>query len=86
MIEKFIEAFKNKYNYDDIDEKHFDDERLIKAINEYIEDYEDEELNEEEMARFVYETLYTLEYGDTSDVDDLLDIDDDIYNRFPEGR
>lgn len=82
----FIEAFKNHYNYDDVDEKYFDNEGMIKTINEYIEDYEDKKPSKNEMAEFVYETLYTLEYGDTDDADDVYKINADINKRFPEGR
>lgn len=84
--EKFIEAFKKRYNYDDIDEKYFNNKKMIDAINECIEDYEGVECTEDEMAKIVYEKLYVLEYGDTSDVDDLSEIRKDIDNRFPDGR
>lgn len=86
MSKKFIEAFKKRYNYDDIDEKYFNNKKMIDAINECIEDCEGIELSEDEMAKIVYETLYILEYGDTSDVDDLSEIRKDIDNRFPDGR
>lgn len=86
MPKKFIEAFKKRYNYDDIDEKYFNNKKMIDAINECIEDCEGIELSEDEMAKIVYETLYILEYGDTSDVDDLSEIRKDIDNRFPDGR
>lgn len=86
MSKKFIEAFKKRYNYDDIDEKYFNNKKMIDAINECIEDCEVIELSEDEMAKIVYETLYILEYGDTSDVDDLSEIRKDIDNRFPDGR
>ena len=59
---------------------------MIKTINEYIEDYEDKKPSKNEMAEFVYETLYTLEYGDTDDADDVCKINADINKRFPEGR
>lgn len=86
MPKKFIEAFKKRYNYDDIDEKYFNNKKMIDAINECIEDCEGIELSEDEMAKIVYETLYILEYGDTIDVDDLSEIRKDINNRFPDGR
>lgn len=86
MPKKFIEAFKKRYNYDDIDEKCFNNKKMIDAINECIEDCEGIELSEDEMAKIVYEILYILEYGDTSDVDDLSEIRKDINNRFPDGR
>lgn len=86
MPKKFIEAFKKRYNYDDIDEKYFNNKKMIDAINECIEDCEGIELSEDEMAKIVYETLYILEYGDTSDADDLSEIRKDIDNRFPDGR
>lgn len=84
--EKFIEAFKKRYNYDYIDEKNFNSKKMIDAINEYIEDCEGVECTEGEMAKIVYEKLYALEYGDTSDAVDLSKIRKDIYNRFPDGR
>ena len=84
--EKFIEAFKKRYNYDDIDEKYFNNKKMIDAINECIEDYEGVECTEDEMAKIVYEKLYVLEYGDTSDAVDLSKIRKDINNRFPNGR
>lgn len=86
MLKKFIEAFKKRYNYDDIDEKYFNSKKMIDAINEYIEDCEGIELSEDEMAKVVYEKLYVLEYGDTSDAVDLSKIREDIDNRFPYGR
>lgn len=86
MPKKFIEAFKKRYNYDDIDEKYFNNKKMIEKINECIEDCEGIELSEDEMAKVVYEKLYALEYGVTSDVDDLSEIREDIDNRFPYGR
>ena len=81
--EKFIEAFKKRYNYDYIDEKYFNSKEMIDAINEYIEDCEGVEYTEDEMAKIVYEKLYALEYGVTTDVDELSEIKKDINNRFP---
>ena len=86
MPKKFIEAFKKRYNYDDIDEKYFNNKKMIDAINECIEDCEGIELSEDEMAKIVYEKLYILEYGDTSDANELSEIRKDINNRFPDGR
>lgn len=35
--EKFIEAFKKRYNYDDIDEKYFNNKEMKEKIKEYVE-------------------------------------------------
>lgn len=85
-IEDFIHAFKNIYNSDEIDEKYFDDTRFIERINECIDDYEYLKPSEKRMAEDVYDELYFLQYGDTSDIYDLERIEDDINDRFPDGR
>lgn len=85
-IEDFIQAFTSVYNYDEIDEKYFEDARFIEKINECIDDYEYLKPSKKRMAEDVYDTLYSLQYGDTSDIYDLEKIEDDINDRFPDGR
>lgn len=85
-IEDFIQAFTSVYNYDEIDEKYFEDTRFIEKINECIDDYEYLIPSKKRMAEDVYDALYSLQYGDTSDIYDLEKIEDDINDRFPDGR
>lgn len=85
-IEDFIQAFTSVYNYDEIDEKYFEDVRFIEKINECIDDYEYLKPSKKRMAEDVYDALYSLQYGDTSDIYDLEKIEDDINDRFPDGR
>lgn len=85
-IEDFIQAFTSVYNYDEIDEKYFEDARFIEKINECIDDYEYLKPSKKRMAEDVYDALYSLQYGDTSDIYDLEKIEDDINDRFPDGR
>ena len=81
-----IEAFCERYNFDDYDKMHFDDERLIEKVNEHIEDYEGFMPDNDDMAETVLEILDFLEYGDTSDANDLERIREDKFERFPYGR
>lgn len=87
-VDDFINAFAKKYNYDEFDEKDFEKEAFITKIQEYIKDYKDDNTqpNIETMAKVVHDALYSLQYGNTSDKDDLDKIHDDIYDRFSEGR
>ena len=87
-VDDFINAFAKKYNYDEFDEKDFEKEAFITKIQEYIKDCKDdgESPDLETMAEVVHDALYSLQYGDTSDKDDLDAIQGDMDDRFPEGR
>ena len=84
--ETYIMAFKDLYDWDEYD--NFEDDRLLERINNSIDDYEFDEIKptEEEMADVVKQALYDIQYGDTDDIDDLIMINDDYYERFPNGR
>lgn len=85
-IEKWIEAFKIKYEYDDYDDMCFKNVELRKRIRDRAEDYGGASLDKAKMADEIYGILYLFEYGNTSDADDLNAISIDIRKRFPEGR
>lgn len=84
----YLSSFKDIYNYDDLDESDFDHPRVIEAIYDSIDDCESDglTLSKEEMAKVVKDALYHVQYGDTTDADELERINEDIKNRFPDGR
>lgn len=86
--ENYIEAFESVYDFDKIDMADYEHEYLLYKIEEHIEDCEfDERIpSEQEMADIVEQALTFIQYGDTSDVDDMIAIYEDYYNRFPDGR
>lgn len=85
--ETFIEAFKNTYNYDATDESYFEDDDFLERIEECISDYEDDDsVSEKRMAKDVYDILHFLQYGDSSDIDDVNGMNKDLHDRFPNGR
>ncbi len=86
-LEDYLDAFRNTYNYDDIDEADFYSEKMKAIVEEDIEDYKDGgEIREEDLAEFIKEKLYEIQYGDTCDADDMAAISEDYYGRFPDGR
>lgn len=70
-VNDFINAFAKKYNYNDFNEKDFKEEAFITKIQEYIENCKYKPLDIETMAEVVHDTLYSLQYGDTSKKDNL---------------
>lgn len=81
-VNDFINAFAEKYNYDDFNEKDFKEEAFITKIQEYIKNCKyNKQLDIETMAEVVHDTLYTLQYGDTSKKDDLDATQDTIEER-----
>lgn len=83
----FINAFKKVYDYDTTDELYLEDEDFLNRLEELVLDYEDDDsVSEEKMAEDVREILHFIQYGDTSDVDDLDRISEDFHDRFPCGR
>lgn len=71
-VNDFINAFAEKYNYDDFNEKDFKEEVFVAKIQEYIKNCKyNKQLDIETMAEVVHDTLYILQYGDTSKKDDL---------------
>ena len=85
-IERWIEAFKAKYEHDDYDDMCFKNAELRKRIRDRVEDYDGAFQDKDKMADEIYEIVYLFEYGNTSDADDLNAISIDIRKRFPEGR
>ena len=85
-VEDFINAFTETYEYDAIDERDIQTERFVSEIEEKIEDFEGTVPSKSEIAEIVYDILYMIQYGDTSDVDNCVKIRDDIHSRFPNGR
>ena len=85
-IEDYIMAFQDLCEWDDQDD--FEDERLRDKIYDAVTDAEfnNEEPTREEMAEVVKDVLYKIQYGDTSDADDLARINEDYHERFPNGR
>ena len=83
----FIDAFKKTYDYDKTDESYFEDEDFLNQLEELATDYEDDDsVSEERLAEDVREILHFMQYGDTSDADDLEHISEDFHDRFPCGR
>ncbi len=84
-IETYIDSFKNMYDFDNNDD--FDNPVLKKIIQENIDEYNaDKKPSAKEMADVVKDALYFIQYGDTTDADDLDKINHDFYDRFPNGR
>lgn len=83
----FINAFKEIYDYDTTDESYLEDKDFLSRLEELVSDYEDDDsVSKERMAEDVREILHFMQYGDTSDVDDLDRISEDFHDRFPCGR
>lgn len=86
-IEDYIMAFQDLCEWDEYD--NFEDERLRDMIYDAVTDaaeFDDEEPTREEMAEVVKNALYEIQYGDTTDADDLARISEDYHERFPNGR
>ena len=85
-IDDYIESFKERYEYDSHDD--FSNKTLLDKIKEDISDHENDGITSTSLdrANFVKDTLYEIQYGDTSDAGDLENINEDFTNRFPFGR
>ncbi len=83
-IEMAIEKYKDKYGYDHIDEETFEKPSFVAKVKEALDEYEDD-IPSDDAADIVKDALYFVQYGDTSDADDLAAISEDYCERFPEG-
>lgn len=84
----FIDAFIDKYSYDDADAEDFGKSEFINRVRERIDDIHcrEEDVTEDNMAEIVHDILYKMQYGDTSDADDIHRIASDMSRCFPGGR
>lgn len=75
-------------DYDDIDAKYFGSKSLEAIIRDDIENRLEDGLmfTKEVLSKVVEDALYSIQYGDTDDANDLAAIDEDFRNRFPDGR
>lgn len=87
-VDDYINAFKETCDYDDIDAKYFDSESLGAIIRDDIKSRLEDGLmfTKEALSKVVEDALYSIQYGDTDDANDLAAIDEDFHNRFPDGR
>lgn len=78
-LEDALDAFREKFVYDEIDEKIMAEPQFRKLL--------DIRLMEEGVApaEEVHELLDLFEYGDTSDAGDRALAEEDIRKRFPDG-
>lgn len=84
----YIDAFKETCDYDDIDAKYFGSKSLETIIRDDIQSRLEDGLmfTKEALSKVVEDALYSIQYGDTDDANDLAAIDEDFRNRFPDGR
>ena len=84
----YLDAFREACDYDDIDAKYFGSESLEAIIRDDIQSRLEDGLmfTKEALSKVVEDALYSLQYGDTDDANDLAAIDEDFHNRFPDGR
>lgn len=87
-VDDYLDAFKETCDYDDIDAKYFGNESLEAIIRDDIRSRLEDGLmfTKEALSKVVEDALYSIQYGDTDDANDLAAIDEDFRNRFPDGR
>lgn len=87
-VDDYLDAFKEMCNYDEFDAKHFGSESLEAIIRDDLKSRFDDGLmfTKEALSKVVEDALYSIQYGDTDDANDLAAIDEDFHNRFPDGR
>ncbi len=87
-VDDYLDAFKEICDYDDIDAKYFGSKSLEAIIRDDIQSRLEDGLmfTKEALSKVVEDALYSLQYGDTDDANDLAAIDEDFYKRFPDGR
>ena len=87
-VDDYLDAFKETSDYDDIDAKYFGSESLEAIIRDDIRSRLEDGLmfTKEALSKVVEDALYSIQYGDTDDANDLAAIDEDFRNRFPDGR
>lgn len=84
----YLDAFRETCDYDDIDAKYFGSESLETIIRDDIQSRLEDGLmfTKEALSKVVEDALYSLQYGDTDDANDLAATDEDFHKRFPDGR
>ena len=87
-VDDYLDAFKEMCDYDEIDAKHFGSESLEAIIRDDIKSRLEDGLmfTKEALSKVVEDALYSIQYGDTVDANDLAAINKDFHNRFPDGR
>lgn len=87
-IDDYIDAFKEMCNYDDIDIKCFSDQGFDAILQDDMDAriHGNLKITKEELSKVVVAALNIIQYGDTDDANDLVAIDEDFRNRFPDGR
>lgn len=87
-VQMFIDAFIDKYSYDDDDAEDFCESEFIDRVRERINEIQqlEEEITEDNMAEIIHDILHKMQYGDTSDVNDIHKEESDMRRRFPNGR
>ena len=87
-VDDYLDAFKEMCDYDEFDAKHFGSESLEAIIRDDLKSRLDDGLmfTKEALSKVVEDALYSIQYGDTDDANDLAAIDEDFHNRFPDGR
>ena len=84
----YLDAFKEMCNYDEFDAKYFGSESLEAIIRDDIKSRLEDGImfTKEALSKVVEDALYSIQYGDTNDANDLAATDEDFRNRFPDGR
>lgn len=87
-VDDYLDAFKEMCNYDEFDTKHFGSESLEAIIRDDLKSRLDDGLmfTKEALSKVVEDALYSIQYGDTDDANDLAAINEDFHHRFPDGR
>lgn len=87
-VDDYLDAFKETCVYDDIDAKYFGSESLEAIIRDDIQSRLEDGLmfTKEALSKVVEDALYSIQYSDTDDANDLAATDEDYHNRFPDGR
>ena len=88
MVDDYLDAFIKMCNDDEFDAKHFGSESLEAIIRDDIKSRLEDGImfTKEALSKVVEDALYSIQYGDTDDANDLAAIDEDFRNRFPDGR
>lgn len=87
-VDDYIDAFRETCDYDDIDAKYFGSKSLEAIIQDDMQSRLEDGLmfTKEELSKVVEDALYSIQYGDTDDANDLAAINEDFHHRFPDGR
>lgn len=75
-VDDYLDAFKEMCDYDEFDAKHFGSESLEAIIRDDLKSRLDDGLmfTKEALSKVVEDALYSIQYGDTDDANDLAAI------------